>query len=508
MEWVDARLGESLARLTDCAPALAAKLRREAALGTEMGGLGVGGHAATCGACWCAFVLGRWDALRQACPLLRADEVGLAFGARPRQRHEAAGAPLDILLSARAEYAGLLDRLDAVQRQYAHRRAKDKIYYKISGGKFDGLFIPRGLPSALPSPTEALDTNSDIKPAKQRVLCAVVRHEAWLAALAACELEDEVHPHATCRDREQTRFIAISQPCAGGWLDIPPDGTWDATITTPAFVIGLQRRYGLPISSAAAAFDALEARGEPVDRLGDGLANAGSYNKRHNAVVSAVRRMVAACAVGPIVLGDKESPWKTASICDTHVPDVVELEADDTGTGGDTIYEIKVPTPLKKKHAAGVGSRAHGGCPATVGHLYGFGSTEEEYTLLVRGTSQRGRRAEGPFNHSTGKGYVEAKPGQYAGRQRGSHLIVFLVEAIARAGRAQCGLLTRRAKAKSARDRTTYGRARNSTRLFYLHHTRLIAKAAVVNDAMGIREQVQGLRQRVCAAHAAASGWP
>ena len=44
--------------------------------------------------------------------------------------------------------------------------------------------------------------------------------------------------------------------------------------------------------------------------------------------------------------------------------------------------------------------------------------------------------------------------------------------------------------------------------LFYLHHTRLIAKAAVVNDAMGIREQVQGLRQRVCAAHAAASGWP
>ena len=105
---------------------------------------------------------------------------------------------------------------------------------------------------------------------------------------------------------------------------------------------------------------------------------------------------------------------------------MVELEADDTGTGGDTIYEIKVPTPLKKKHAAGVGSRAHGGCPATVGHLYGFGSTEEEYTLLVRGTSQRGRRAEGPFNHSTGKGYVEAKPGQYAGRQRGSLLIPFI----------------------------------------------------------------------------------
>ena len=38
----------------------------------------------------------------------------------------------------------------------------------------------------------------------------------------------------------------------------------------------------------------------------------------------------------------------------------------------------------------------------------------------------------------------------------------------------------------SARDRTTYGRARYSTRQFYLHHTRLIAKAAVIHDAMGI----------------------
>ena len=126
--------------------------------------------------------------------------------------------------------------------------------------------------------------------------------------------------------------------------------------------------------------------------------------------------MVAAAAVGPIVLGDKESPWKTDSICSSHVPDVVELDADDHGAGGDTIYEIKVPTPLKKKHAAGVGTRAHGGAAATVGHLYGFGSTEEEYTLLIQGCGQRGRRADGPFKHDTGKGFVEARPGQYHGR--------------------------------------------------------------------------------------------
>ena len=166
----------------------------------------------------------------------------------------------------------------------------------------------------------------------------------------------------------------------------------------------------------------------------------------------------------------------------------------------------------KKKHAAGVlGTRAHGGVPATVGHLYGFGSTEEEYTLLVQGCGQRGRRADGPFKHDTGKGFVEARPGQYAGRAHNAFVCAFIVETcggIARAGRAQVGLLARRVAGKNARDRTQYGRARGSTRVFYLHHTRMITKAAVVRDATMIREQVQCLRQRVCTAHAEAGGVP
>ena len=119
-------------------------------------------------------------------------------------------------------------------------------------------------------------------------------------------------------------------------------------------------------------------------------------------------------------------------------------------------------------------------------------------------STRRARATSRPSRASTLGGSV-AHTLSYSSRR---HRARRATGGIARAGRAQCGLLTRRAKATSARDRTTYGRARNSTRLFYLHHTRLIAKAAVINDAMGIREQVQGLRQRVCAAHAAASGWP
>ena len=118
---------------------------------------------------------------------------------------------------------------------------------------------------------------------------------------------------------------------------------------------------------------------------------------------------------------------------------------------------------------------------------------------------------EVPFNHDTGKGFVEARPGQYAGRAHNADLVPVIVEAtggIARAARAQVGLLARRVAGKNARDRTQYGRARGSTRIFYLHHTRMITKAAVVRDATMIREQVQCLRQRVCSADAGAGGVP
>ena len=55
---------------------------------------------------------------------------------------------------------------------------------------------------------------------------------------------------------------------------------------------------------------------------------------------------------------------------------------------------------------------------------------------------------------------------------------------------------------------TAYEGVNGSTRVFYLHHTRMITKAAVVRDATMIREQVQCLRQRVCSADAGAGGVP
>ena len=80
---------------------------------------------------------------------------------------------------------------------------------------------------------------------------------------------------------------------------------------------------------------------------------------------------------------------------DGHVVDIAALGA---GTGGgDTAVETKVPQPLKKQRAAGIGTRQHGGCPATVGNLYAFGSNgggvHAPNPLLQRARVGRHRRA-------------------------------------------------------------------------------------------------------------------
>ena len=57
-----------------------------------------------------------------------------------------------------------------------------------------------------------------------------------------------------------------------------------------------------------------------------------------------------------------------------------------------------------------------------------------------------------------------------------------------------------------ATNRTTYGETRISTKSFYVHHSQMLSKAAVMHDAKAIRKQITCLKQRVCAAAHAADG--
>jgi len=267
---------------------------------------------------------------------------------------------------------------------------------------------------------------------------------------------------------------------------------------------------GLNIAAAKALHDAEEATGKTVDRRGDDLSNNGEYNRRHHAVVRKAAAMVSAVAVGQVILGDKEDKAKTDMLNEGCAVDLAELEGDDT-TGGDCLYEAKVPSALTKSYSAGKGSKKGGGKPGSVGHLYAFGNTEEFYRLDILGCRRRGRKTDPAMSHATGKGYVAKHIGTYydalfVKKTRVIPLIVETTGGIAPHALAHIGHLARRATGKAARSRdgTKYGRSRTSTRSFFVHHTQRIATAAQQFDARGIRKAIASRKQLLMKGHTGA----
>ena len=215
--------------------------------------------------------------------------------------------------------------------------------------------------------------------------------------------------------------------------------------------------------------------------------------------------MLEACPLGVVVLGDKEAPEVTAYLNSTHVVDIGELGGDDD-TGADACWEVKVPSPLKKKWLAGQGSTAGGGNCQTVGAWYGFGSTEEPLRVDILGCKERGRKRDGPFVHTgprAGKGWVKGQAGDY--RDAASKDITIKIALVETLGgvaphtRAIYRRHARRASAKGARDKTKYGTTRISTRSFYTHHMQRLTTAAVRLDAENIRRGVNGKKGDACA---------
>ena len=128
-----------------------------------------------------------------------------------------------------------------------------------------------------------------------------------------------------------------------------------------------------------------------------------------------------------------------------------------------------------------------------VGHLYGFGNTEEAYRVKVLGCKGRGRARHGHFNHWNGRGYVVAQDGQYRDAlvRKRSRVIPMIVETlgpIAPHSLSYVSHLARRATGKGARDSTKYGTSRTSTRSFFVHHAQRISVAACIGSVKALRK--------------------
>ena len=73
------------------------------------------------------------------------------------------------------------------------------------------------------------------------------------------------------------------------------------------------------------------------------------------------------------------------------------------------LFEVKCFTPFH------LGTAVGHGCPSTTdGHLIAFGGTLEQAHATIFGREERGAAGEQRFNHLTGKGRVDPKPGDYS----------------------------------------------------------------------------------------------
>ena len=139
-----------------------------------------------------------------------------------------------------------------------------------------------------------------------------------------------------------------------------------------------------------------------------------------------------------------------------------------------------------------------------MGRKIGFGSTEEEERVRILGCKERGLPSQGPMDHTTGKGWVAAKKGDYhdALTKKRSRVVAAVIEATggqSPALRAEMRRLEQRAKGAGASDRTKYGTSRCSARSYMVHHTQRISLAAAMYDAMAIRKRLLGKKQKIAA---------
>jgi hypothetical protein len=456
---------------------------RQSLLPESAGGMGLHDTHAKAAACWCASLLRSWRELQRMLPLCAAIDINTS--------------DLPIFKELHKEYGNLQTTRDRVEK--THKEFDKQYNYEMDGSKKTRFHLD-SLPDRkyVPDIVKITANENSVPPPQQRTLSAIITNENWHAhALATLEL-DATATDTLVRHREATRFISVSQVGSGSWLDVAPDSSLPfARQRSSLATIALQRRLGLYISSGIGAAEGeASAEGVEPDYLGDRRCNGGAHGPRHNAVLRAVRDVVAAVATNTVLLGDKEQRDHYQQYNAGYVADLIQPGASPWGT--DWLAEIKCPSPLTLSHHAGRGNSKGAGTLQDVGHFYAFGSTEEHLHLDIYGCAKRGRRADGPFNHATGRGYVEAKKGHYDDgiKKKNNMVVAVVVESFGgigtRAQRAFKFAARRAGDKKRGRDGTKYSRTRPAS--FLTHHMRQISSAAVITDAYNIEKEIIGIK--------------
>ena len=131
-----------------------------------------------------------------------------------------------------------------------------------------------------------------------------------------------------------------------------------------------------------------------------------------------------------------------------------------------------------------------GGASTADGWLFALGGTEERSRVVVLGTAERGRPTDGPFDRSTGVGWVRQRDGDYAdGLSKGLAVAHYCTEVSGAVNRVFDKLLlslNRTSHLPGTVDSTVYGLSPANTRGFRRHYLAAHAAAVTLADAQSL----------------------
>ena len=300
---------------------------------------------------------------------------------------------------------------------------------------------------------------------------------AWFDGLDSCHAHDAADTNSRIPHREAARYISASQPGSGSWQEQLAPGK-DQLHSTGNVIIGLQRRNGLYISD-----------GLDEDPLGDNGDRSSVI--RHNGVLRANYDAARAVATGTTIMGDKNDKnyrkvERFKEYNRDHVPDLIEPYA--IGAKTHRLKEVKTASATIK-------SGLSNGCKK-MGHIYAFGNTEENLSVIVLGRPKR-HLADGAYDPTTGKGYLPEPRlrAQYADAlSKGTKVVLLVYEAmggISPNAMHDLHRMARLANKVGHRDGTVYDHTRpGQKQCFLTHYMQRISSELVLKDAASIREAI------------------
>ena len=381
---------ESIARADASPQALRDLAWLQAQLPTEMGGCNIDTAFSRADSDFSMSLLKNWRTLVAHNPDFALDEGGAS-------KYPAIAAAIATYESALSDWKEVCEK----------RTARDKNkYYTVRGGYLTEFYpksVPLPEPESLPATDAILNGTCKSTYPRPRALAAIKNHKDWFAHQELVKARD-VHVKnnpslgdSAVNNREAARFVSASTPFAGKAFDVRVDGTYATALSSDTLQDELQRKLGLWLSAALPTLRVALERGMPVDFFGDYLYNKAHHRRPHDGVLAAWADAMRAPANAPVVHGDKEKPELTRQYNEGYKVDLAEPHA---GPGGcDEVNEVKLWTPLLKTSSPGVGNASSGGTPASVGHSYAFGNTEEKARRLNMGCKARGQPGP-PFDHT------------------------------------------------------------------------------------------------------------